>query len=349
LQEAGADAPPYMIAETGLVKRIAITMGDRYGVGPELVARIVDRWQATSRRPGGEACLPLVLGDRAVFERGCEVAGVVPDLRGFTDPAAACRSDAPAMLHLPFAAPVGGGGRVSAEAGAEVLATLDRAAGLARRGAIDAIVYAPLNKQAMRDAGHAGGDEAHYFGRLFGLDNVGELNQLGEIWTSRVTSHVPLSAVAGLITEASVGLAIERMWRFLTRQGQARPTLAVAALNPHAGEGGAFGREEIDIIAPAIAAARASGIEAVGPIPADTVFPQAMKAGYAGIVTMYHDQGQIALKLLGLGRGVTFLAGLPLPVATPGHGTAFDIAGKGVAIPDGLEAAVATCRAMLGG
>jgi 4-hydroxythreonine-4-phosphate dehydrogenase len=348
LQETGADAPPYMIAETGLVKRIAITMGDRYGVGPELVARLVSRWPDTLRHPANEAFLPLVLGDPAVFERGCEIAGVAPDLRSFTDPAAACRSDAPAMLQLPFAAPLGSG-RVSAEAGTEVLATLDCAAGLARRGAVDAIVYAPLNKQAMRDAGHAGGDEAHYFGRLFGVDNVGELNQLGDIWTSRVTSHVPLADVAALITEASVRLAIERMWRFLTGQGQARPTLAVAALNPHAGEGGAFGREEIDIIAPAVAAARAAGIEAVGPIPADTVFPQAMQAGYAGIVTMYHDQGQIALKLLGLGRGVTFLAGLPLPVATPGHGTAFDIAGKGLAIPDGLEAAVATCRRMLGG
>lgn len=330
-----------------MVKRIVLTMGDRYGVGPELVARVAARWQVVPDQDG-EACLPLVLGDRAVFERGCEIAGVAPDLPSFADPERACRSDVPAMLDLPFAAPVGGVGRVSAEAGAEVLATLDRAAGLARRGAVDAIVYAPLNKQAMREAGHERGDEADYFGRLFGVDNVGEFNQLGDIWTSRVTSHVPLGAVAELITEAGVRFAIDRMWRFLTGQGHMRPTLAVAALNPHAGEGGAFGREEIEIIAPAIAAARAEGIEAVGPVPADTVFPQAMKAGYAGIVTMYHDQGQIALKLLGLGRGVTFLAGLPVPVATPGHGTAFDIAGKGVAIADGLEAAVATCRRMLG-
>ena len=154
--------------------------------------------------------------------------------------------------------------------------------------------------------------------------------------------------VAGLITGPAIGKAVAQMHRFLRSLSIAEPRLAVSALNPHAGEGGTFGREEIDVIGPAIDAARAAGMAVEGPFPADSVFPLVLKGGYHGVVTMYHDQGQIALKLLGLGRGVTVIAGLPIPITTAGHGTAFDIAGKGIATVDGLAAAVDVCRRMLG-
>jgi 4-hydroxythreonine-4-phosphate dehydrogenase len=322
---------------------LALTMGDRYGVGPELVARLVSQ-------PLEQAgIVPIVIGDPDVFAQGCAVAGVAPGLRRLETLAEARGDDPrPAFVPLPFPAPVGPPGHVSAAAGKEVLETLEHVVAAARAGQIDGLVYAPLNKQAMRDGGHDGGDEAELFSRLL-KGEAGEINMLGEIWTSRVTSHVPLSQVASLITPSAVDKGIRRMHDFLLSIGMEHPRLAVAALNPHAGEGGAFGREEIDIIAPAVAAARQAGIEAEGPFPADSVFPQVLKGGYHAVVTMYHDQGQIALKLLGLGRGVTVIAGLAIPITTAGHGTAFDIAGKGIATPDGLAAAIAVCSRMIAG
>ena len=121
----------------------------------------------------------------------------------------------------------------------------------------------------------------------------------------------------------------------------------MAALNPHAGEGGAFGMEEIEVLSPAIADAIARGLDVSGPFPSDTVFPRALNGQFDGVVTMFHDQGQIALKLIGLGRGITLLAGFPVPIATPGHGTAYDIAGSGTAKPDGLVAATRLVLSMM--
>jgi 4-hydroxy-L-threonine phosphate dehydrogenase PdxA len=315
-----------------LQKTVALTMGDRYGVGPELVARLLADW------PASKVVTPILFGDPEVFARGCAVARVAPKLRRVASPADARDGAGPAFVELPFDAPVGLPGHVSAAAGGEALATLERVIAAAGAGEADGLVYAPLNKQAMRDAGHDGGDETAFFARRLGGE-AGEINMLGEIWTSRVTSHVPLARVADLVTRPAIGKAIAQMHAFLRGLGVAEPRLAVAALNPHAGEGGAFG--------PAIDAARAAGMAAEGPFPADSVFPQVLKGGYHGVVTMYHDQGQIALKLLGLGRGVTVIAGLSIPITTAGHGTAFDIAGKGIATVDGLAAAAGVCRRML--
>lgn len=324
-------------------KILALTMGDRYGVGPELVARLV------SQSMGQGNIVPIVVGDPDVFEQGCAVAGVTPAVRRLGTLAESRGDDPrPALVPLPFSAPVGPPGHVSATAGREVLQTLEHVVAAARAGQIDGLVYAPLNKQAMRDGGHDGGDEAELFSRLLSGE-AGEINMLGEVWTSRVTSHVPISQVAKLITPSAVHKGIRRMRDFLLSIGIDHPRLAVAALNPHAGEGGAFGREEIDIIAPAVAEARRAGVDAEGPFPADSVFPLVLKGGYHAVVTMYHDQGQIALKLLGLGCGVTVIAGLSIPITTAGHGTAFDIAGKGLAMPDGLAAAIDVCSRMIAG
>jgi 4-hydroxythreonine-4-phosphate dehydrogenase len=158
---------------------------------------------------------------------------------------------------------------------------------------------------------------------------------------------VPLRDVADLITRDSVARAIDLMETTLRHSGKVSPRLAVAALNPHAGEGGAFGMEEIEIIAPAVADARARQLRVEGPFPSDTVFPRAVAGAFDGVVTMFHDQGQIALKLMGLGKGITLLAGFPVPIATPGHGTAYDIAGTGTAKTDGLKAAVELVARMM--
>jgi 4-hydroxythreonine-4-phosphate dehydrogenase len=149
-----------------------------------------------------------------------------------------------------------------------------------------------------------------------------------------VTSHVPLKDVSALLTREGVADGVALLTRGLRSAGLATPRIAVCGLNPHNGDGGAFGREEIDVIAPGVELARSQGYPADGPFPADTIFVRATRKdgqGYDGVLTMYHDQGQIAMKLMGFDRGVTVPGGLPIPIATPAHGTAYDIAGRGVA------------------
>jgi 4-hydroxythreonine-4-phosphate dehydrogenase len=311
--------------------RLALTLGDRYGVGPELVARLSGVPQAA----GPEI---VVVGDPAVWAAACRVAGVPETPKGRW-------SFSPRTADIPTA-PMG---QISAAAGREVLDTLAGLAEQAQAGKIGGIVYAPLNKQAMKLAGHVAGDELDFFNQhLTPKTRTGEINILGEIWTSRVTSHVPLRAVGDLITPQTVRGGIDLLATALRTAGRI-PRLALAALNPHAGEGGAFGHEEKDVLAPAVAEAKAAGYEIDGPFPSDTIFPRAMKGAFNGVVTMFHDQGQIALKMIGLGQGITLLAGFPVPIATPGHGTAYDIAGQGIAKVDGLAAAVALVESMIEG
>ena len=226
-------------------------------------------------------------------------------------------------------------GVLSREAGVLTLHTLRLAAEAIHRKEIDGLVYGPLNKQAMKLAGLKEEDEMHYLARLMGHTGLcSEINVADNLWTSRVTSHVPLRAVADLITEGAVYDAIALLARL---RPEAR--IAVAGLNPHAGEGGLLGREEIETIGPAVERARAAGFRVSGPYPADTLFIAARRGDFDAVVTMYHDQGQIATKLLGFERGVTLHGGLPVPIATPAHGTAFDIAGKGVAKVGPIQAA----------
>jgi 4-hydroxy-L-threonine phosphate dehydrogenase PdxA len=322
-----------------MVKVLAMNLGDRYGVGPELVAKLVDRLAI----PDGLRI--VVVGDRRVLEQGriaAEASATCPTIGAFGE------AKAPwSLLDRPFDAALQPLGQVSEAAGHEVLETLGLLVDAAKGKEIDGIVYAPLNKQAMRDAGHAAGDELEFFRQHLPAPATGEINILGEVWTSRVTSHVPLRDVGALITPANVMRGV-RLLATTLRQSGREPRIAMAALNPHAGEGGAFGREEIDILAPTIAAAKAEGIDIAGPLPSDTVFPRAAAGAFNGVVTMFHDQGQIALKMVGLGQGITLLGGFPVPIATPGHGTAYDIAGTGKAKADGLEAATRLVATMIG-
>jgi 4-hydroxythreonine-4-phosphate dehydrogenase len=172
-------------------------------------------------------------------------------------------------------------------------------------------------------------DEHRYMARYLGFDGYhGELNVLDDLMTTRVTSHIGLKDVAASITAQGVENAIWLAEDTLKKAGHVRPRIAVAALNPHGGDTGKFGREEIEILKPVISAAQARQKNVTGPWPSDTVFLKALRGEVDAVVTMYHDQGQIAIKLLGFDRGVTVAGGLPFPVATPAHGTAFDIAGQ---------------------
>ena len=291
-----------------------------------------------------------MIGEPRVLARGLETAGVALDLapiERFDGKDGMDAEPGPVLLRGPEIDPADAPvGEATAVAGHYVLDTFRQALGLAEAGELDAICFAPCNKQAMHLGGLAFEDELRFFVDVLGHKGyVGEINATGKLATTRVTSHVPLRAVADLITEDGVVAAIRLAHDTLRASGNPHPRIGVAGLNPHAGDGGIFGREEIEVIAPAVERAKAQQIAADGPYPSDTVFLRARDGAFDAVVTMYHDQGQIAMKLMGFERGITIAAGLPVPITTPAHGTAFDIAGKGIARVDALREAYRTaCR-----
>ncbi len=307
--------------------RIGIIPGDPSGIGPELIARLL------TSEGVSEAADILLIGDRHVFETGQTVAGETYDLTPVDVLGDWTQAPAFALHEMETIAPdevrVA---EVTEAGGASVLRTLDSALELTRSGVIDAIVFGPFNKAAMHLAGLGHDDELHYMAEKLGVTNyISELNTLDGMWTSRVTSHVALRDVADMISEERVAEAVHLIHNTLRRSGLNRPRISVAAINPHAGDGGNFGTEEIDILEPAVRKLARGQMSVDGPWPSDTVFLKAVAKEIDAVVTMYHDQGQIALKLLGFDRGVTVQGGLPFPVSTPAHGTAFDIAGQGCA------------------
>jgi 4-hydroxythreonine-4-phosphate dehydrogenase len=302
-----------MIGEDAQRPRIGLVLGDPAGIGAELAAKLL----ADAATPALAAV--TVIGDARQLAAGARIAKVAPPAVEIDD-----RKNAdPAVIGL---------GQVSAEGGRAALDNFRRALARAREGALDAIVFTPFNKQALRLGGMTFEDELRFAADFLGHRGpLGEFNVLDRLWNARVTSHVPLARVAALLSVPRIVEAIALTDRSMRAAGTPQPRIGVAALNPHAGDGGAYGREEIEVIAPAVEAARAQGVDASGPFPADTVFLRARDGQFDAVVTMYHDQGQIAIKLLGFERGVTVLGGLPIPVTTPAHGTAYDIAGRGIA------------------
>lgn len=327
--------------------RLALVMGDAAGIGPELFARLL-------AAPGlCERAAILGIGDARVLARGMDQAGIRPEVAIEADlEAALARAAAGRPVFWdrgdcdPIDCPPG---RVAAVAGRAALEGYRAALDLARQGRIDAITFMPFNKQAIRLVHPSYEDEVVEAVEHLGIRTpTAEFNVIAAFWNARVTSHVPLEKVAALLTVERIVERIAMTREALVAAGIERPRIAVAALNPHAGEGGAFGREEIEVIGPAVERARAQGLPAEGPFPADTVFVRAKSGAFDAVVTMYHDQGQIAIKLLGFDSGVTVLWGLPVPVTTPAHGTAFDIVGtRRAALGASLEA-VCLALAMAG-
>ncbi|MBC8157954.1 MAG: 4-hydroxythreonine-4-phosphate dehydrogenase PdxA [Rhodospirillales bacterium] len=302
--------------------RIGIVPGDPSGIGPELTARLVASADVTDRAE------ITVIGDARMFEAGCEIAGLGNGAGQAASVLGAPPLD-PATIDQ---------GKVSLEGGAWQLNCLEYALNLVKDDKLDAVCFAPLNKEAMHLAGLKHEDEQGFIADVIGhAGPMGLINTVGHMWTSRVTSHVSHKKVSDLITIEGVLEAIRLADITMRGAGYEKPRLAVAGLNPHAGDGGNFGHEEIDTIAPAVEKAKAEGIEAHGPFPADTIFLRARNGDFDAVVTMYHDQGQIAMKLLDFDSGVTVHAGFPFPVATSAHGSAYDIAGKGVAKVDALR------------
>jgi 4-hydroxy-L-threonine phosphate dehydrogenase PdxA len=292
---------------------IALFTGDPAGIGPELVAKLLQDAQAV------QSADVLLIGQQ---DQDIGTANVT-------------WHDWPGSDAAPFAP-----GQAGADNGRYMLQGLAAGVDLVRSGRADAFCFAPLNKGALRAGGMHQEDELRWFAEYLDFNGeCGELNVLRTLWTARVTSHVALRDVSGLLSAQKVANAIRMISEALRAAGVVQPRLAVCGLNPHNGDGGNYGDEEGRVIAPGVALAAQQGYAADGPFPADTAFVRAVRAqgGYDGVVTMYHDQGQIAMKLLGFEQGVTVHGGLPIPVTTPAHGTAYDIVGKGVANPQAMR------------
>jgi 4-hydroxythreonine-4-phosphate dehydrogenase len=325
---------------------LGLMLGDCTGIGPEQCARVL-----ADRRLADAARL-LVVGDARVLEQGGRDAGVRVPWRSYAAPEDVdwSRPEIP-IIDLrnldPSTVPRGA---VSAESGRISGETLSRMIDLALDERIDGITFAPLNKGALHAGGWRFNDEHQMFAHLTRHQGFfGEMNVLDNLWMSRVTSHVSLRTALDQITPERIDAALTLADRTMRGAGFDPPRIAVAALNPHGGENGLFGREEIEIIAPAVARAAERGIRCRGPFPSDTVFLKAFAGDYDGVLTMYHDQGQIATKLKGFNRGVTVTGGLRTVFTTPAHGTAFDIVGKGCATTGALEQAVRLCARLASG
>ncbi len=315
---------------------IGLILGDAAGVGPEIIAKLAGNGFYN------DYCRPVILGDIRILERASEAAKVSFQMQVISKIEDASWEQGIPVLDQhnldPEDVPYG---KLSIESGKACLDLLKLAIELFQENKIHGICFAPLNKTAMIQAGCAFESEHHYMADIFKhTEPFGEINVVDNLWTTRVTSHIPIKDVSANISVDRILRAVHLANTTLKNAGIEKPILGLAALNPHCGESGKCGREEIDVIMPAIERARELGIDARGPYSSDILFIKAFNGEFHGTVTMYHDQGQIALKLKGFDQGITIAGGLPAPIVTCAHGTAYDIAGKGIVKTSAFENAV---------
>ena len=322
---------------------VAITLGDPAGVGPEIIARLA------LQRAGAPPPL-LVVGDAGVLARVVREQALPLQIRnvGSAGEASSRAGEISVLAAGPPLPPDLAWGRVDARAGAAAYAAVQRAIDLALGGEVRAIVTAPLNKEAMAAAGVSFPGHTEILAERCGVSDYAMMLANDELRVLLVSIHLSLSEAVAAVTPDSERRAIRLAHQACLAYGIAAPRVAVAGLNPHAGENGLFGREEIEIIAPAVAQARAEGIDASGPYAGDTIFMRARRGEFDIVVAQYHDQGLIPVKYLGLDHGVNVTVGLPFVRTSVDHGTAFDIAGQGLADPASLAFALDQAIAMSG-
>lgn len=315
---------------------LGILIGDGAGVGPEIIAKL-----AISKF-FEQYCQPIVIGDARLLERAFTVLKSSVPLQIIDDVEQADWNVGFPVLDQKDQDPENVGfGNLTIIAGKANLHAMELGVELYKEKKIEGFCFGPFNKAGLKEAGCEFESEHHFLAQLFNhTEPFGEINVLGDLWTTRTTSHIPISEVSKHLSVERILRAVRLAYTSLKNSGITKPRLALAALNPHAGEHGLCGREEIDVIEPAIAEARKMGIDASGPYPSDITFIKAFRGDFDGVVTMYHDQGQIALKLRGFDEGITIAGGLPAPIVTCAHGTAYDIAGKGIVKTSAFENAV---------
>jgi len=311
---------------------VAITMGDPAGVGPEITAKVL------AERPDPRA---VVVGDAGILARAVRLLDLPLEVNAIERPADARFDDGVidviAASELPDDLPFG---RLDARAGDAAYRYVRRAVELALADEVHAIATAPLNKEAMHQAGHRYPGHTELLAELCGVEDYAMMLVGEDLRVVHVSTHVSLREAIERVTPEREGAVIRLADAAVRALGCEHPRVAVAGLNPHAGENGLFGDEDAERIAPAVQAAKDDGIDASGPWPADTVFLAARQGRFDVVVVQYHDQGHIPIKLLGFDTGVNVTVGLPFFRTSVDHGTAFDIAGTGEADAGSLKAAL---------
>jgi 4-hydroxythreonine-4-phosphate dehydrogenase len=323
---------------------IAITMGDPCGVGPEIIIK------ALQSSGVFDTCLPFVIGDRSALGRAIETCGATLKIHEVAEPEEAVSAPANSIPLLVLSQLTEADllyGRPTTATGDAVFKYICAAARFCLDGRAAAMVTAPISKESMNRAGHNYPGHTELLAELCDTDDYVMMLAGDVLRVSLVTIHEALADIPRLITFGQVLKTIR-----ITAMGVARltgisdPRLAVLALNPHSGEGGMFGNEELSIIGPAIKAAQAEGINAIGPLSADTLFHFAQQGAYDGVIAMYHDQGLIPLKMLHFDDGVNITLGLPIIRTSVDHGTAYDLAGTGRASEKSMLAAIRMAAGM---
>jgi 4-hydroxythreonine-4-phosphate dehydrogenase len=315
---------------------VGLMLGDVTGIGAEIATKMLATQEINA------LARTVLIGDARHLALGCRESGAQVETYAVSSVDALdwARGGFP-LLDLGNLDPARfPRAEVSPDAGRVAGETLKAMTDLALAGKLDAVCFAPLNKAAL----HRGGWNYHDEHQMFAdwtqhRGYYSEMNVIPEFSTFRVTSHISLRKALDLVTPERIEAAIRLAHRTMQATGLAAPRIGVAALNPHGGENGLFGDEEIRIIRPTVERVRAGGIDCTGPLPSDTIFLRARAGHFDAVVIMYHDQGQIATKLLGFQKGVTVSAGMKTVYTTPAHGTAFDIVGKGRADPGAMTAA----------
>jgi 4-phospho-D-threonate 3-dehydrogenase / 4-phospho-D-erythronate 3-dehydrogenase len=323
---------------------IAITMGDAAGVGPEVIVKAL----------AGEElyglCRPLVIGDGSVMQKALELCGSAARLNRLDGMSAALyRKGVIDLLDLHnLEADKVVFGRISAACGKAAVEYIYQAAGMARQGQIDAMVTAPINKEATRLGGYGELGHLELLAHYSGAGEYATMLVSGALRVVHLTTHYALKEALGFVTQPAILAKLKLIQTAFQSWGLESPRIGVAAINPHGGEGGILGKEEITEIGPAVKTAAGLGIEARGPFPADTVFLRAIGGEFDVVLALYHDQGHIPVKVFGFSKSYSVALGLPFIRTSVDHGTAFDIAGKGLAqsesMLEAIKAAVKLCR-----
>jgi len=324
---------------------VAVTMGDPAGISPEIIAR------ACAEPDVRKACRPVVIGDPRIMFRAMEL--VKGGLTVRTADSTRMAGSDPGTLDV-----IPGGelppntlkpGTLDARWGESAAACCRKAVELAKAGDVAGIASAPFNKEAFHMAGYKAMDDMTYYEECFARGEAYQVGEVAGIWTTPVTFHVAFRAIPDLITKDAVVAKVRSLDKVLKAAKVSPARIGVVALNVHCGEGGMFGREEIDVITPAIQQAKAEGFDVAGPLPPDSAFPLALRGDYQGLVLMYHDQANIGRKIIGRDQpGVSLFLGMPVPVVTTPHGTAYDIAWKGIAKHNMLARAITMAAAPAG-
>lgn len=327
------------------MRSLGITLGDITGIGPEVALRAVAREVVAD-----EDTRYVLIGDNAVVRELCGLLGVEADLPRWNDRAEVASrvyvhdpETAPLPRDLPAGAP---------EASLAAVRWLREGARLCLAGELAGMVTAPVSKEAVLRSGQPFIGQTEFLSDLAAAPRtammlLGHDDRGRWLRVALATTHLPLKDVAAALTVGGVAQTIELAAEACARLGLARRRIAVCGLNPHAGEGGRMGCEEIDIIAPAMALARSRGVDCHGPSAADTVFHQVFRGDFDAVVAMYHDQGLVPLKMVAFDTGVNWTLGLPFVRTSPDHGTAYDLAGRGLADPSSMEAALRLARQLV--